>query len=770
MQDARENRDQQPPDDRGQLVPAGNNGAVARTDYYATRGYPDYPDEGGDELAATLQQYIRLVLKRKWLILGVALMCLTLGGVATFMQTPMYTAKVRIQIDKEAQKVVEGGGTSPVEAGGREFLRTQYELLKSRAIAERIVSALQLENDKSFNEARNVSAIGAIRQLFASKADQDAASASDLQNNAVGVVAYNMGIRPVPGSRLVDLTYADPNPARAQRIANAHAAAYVASNLDKRFQANSYAKTFLEDQVKQLKIRLADSEKTLIEFAEREQIIQVTEKSSIAENNLAAANAALGQLISDRVKAEQLSLQIEGSDAINVPQLLSNRVIDGLRVNRNELTREYEEKLETFKPSYPAMVQIKNKMNEINRQLASEVKTIKSSLKASYDSALAQETEMKQRIVELRALVLDLQKRGIQYNSLKGEVETNRGLYNSLLQRYKEVDVASAVGTNNVFIVDKATKPSFPSSPRIVRALLLSLMLGLGAGLGLAYLFEILDDKVRAPEDVEQMFGLSTLGIIPALETKERFLEDFADPRSAVSEAYRSLATALQFSTESGLPNSIAITSAGPGEGKSTTSIAIARHFATMGMKVLLVDADLRKPSLHQKLDRDNSTGLSNYLTGSVSPPEVIQATDHANLAFMASGPLPPNAADLLGGTRMFSLISVGLEVFDLVVLDGPPLLGLADAQLVSSAASATVFVVGAGEQRKGAIKNALMRLRQSKTNLVGAVLTKFDAKTAGYGYGYGYGYGAEAYTYGRSSAPLEPSVQEPRLASPSVS
>ena len=252
------------------------------------------------------------------------------------------------------------------------------------------------------------------------------------------------------------------------------------------------------------------------------------------------------------------------------------------------------------------------------------------------------------------------------------------------------------------------------------------------------------------------------LGLIPKSRSPEHFASELGDPQSAASEAYRSLATALQFSTDSGLPRSIALTSSGPAEGKSSTSIALARHFANVGLKVLLVDADLRKPTLHTRFQRDNAAGLSNYLTGSVAPPEVIQETDNPNLALMTSGPLPPNAADLLAGTRMHSLITVGLEVFDLIIVDAPPLLGLADAQLLTTAASASVFVVEAGGPRKGMIRSALKRLELARVTPLGVVLTKFDSKASGYGYGYGYGY--DTYAYGAELTRAPEAHGEPEL------
>ena len=337
---------------------------------------------------------------------------------------------------------------------------------------------------------------------------------------------------------------------------------------------------------------------------------------------------------------------------------------------------------------------------------------------------------------------------------MKREVDTNRDLYASLLQRYKEVDVASGVGANNVFVVDRAELPGSPSSPQLFSALRLAFFLGLGAALAAAYFLERMDDKVRSPEQVESVSGLSLLGVIPKVGSVEA---ELSDPRSGLAEAYRSLATALQFTTENGLPRTLVITSSGPSEGKSLTSMAIAKHFATIGRRVLLLDGDLRNPSLHLKLNRDNSVGLSNYLTGACAPPQVMQTTDLPNLAFIASGPLPPNAADLLGSARVHSLLSIGLEVFDLIVIDGPPVMGLADAQLLSSAAAATVFIVGAGQIRTGLVRGALRRLQLSRGSIVGAVLTKYDAKAAGYGYGYGYGHGY-GYGYGYGGAQAAPS------------
>jgi capsular exopolysaccharide synthesis family protein len=701
------------------------------------------PDETG--IRTKIFGYWRIINKRKWLIASVIGACVAIGALTTLMKTPLYTSSARLQIDRNAPKVLKGDDVSSEEDYASEFMKTQYELLLGGAIGERVASALKLGEDADFFKPREFSVMGAIRGLLAAKGPSDGRATANREVAAVGIILANRAVRPVPGSRLVDVIYSDPDPARAQTIAEAIADAFINLNIDKRFQANSYAKVFLEDQAKQLKLRLEQSEKALLEFGQKEQIVAVTEKSSIAENNLASANATLGNLASERIKNEELWKQAESAKAVNLPQFLSNAVIDGLRAKRKELETEYQEKLETFKPSYPAMVQISNKIAEIDRQMASEINAIKSALKAGYESSINQENEMKKRIESLRGEVLDLQKRSIEYNILKREVDTNRTLYDGLLQRYKEVDIAGGVGANNIFVVEKAGLPGAPSSPQMSRALLNWLAIGVGGGVGLALLLDRLDDTVRTADELERTSGFTTLGIIPKTNSEDLAAE-LADPRSHISEACRSLCTSLQFATDTGLPKTIAITSSGPGDGKSTTAIMVGGHFATMGLKVLLVDGDLRKPSLHLKLGLNNGAGLTNYLTGAASPPEVLQNTHTPNLFFLASGPLPLNAADLLGSAKMHSLLSVGNEVFDLIIIDGPPVMGIADAPLLSSAVAGTIFVAASGQARTGHIRKALQRLQFARGWVIGTVLTKFDVKlesgySSGYYHGYGYGY-----------------------------
>ena len=469
------NAEQNSPDDNRLPIDGSGSGghlvSAPRRGDGQLAGFAPRQKELQDAAGVDLREYWRIVKKRKWLIGSIISAFVMIGWLQTLMSIPQYTSAVRIQIDRSVSKIIENGSVTPSDSSDGDFLRTQYELLQSRSLAERVVSMARLGNDTAFLKPKQFSLLGMFRggDKSAAQADKSIGSA-DRAAAAVGVVLSHRSVRPVSGSRLVDIAYTDASPTEAQRIAQVYAEAFIASTLDKRFQANSYAKTFLDDQVAQMKLRLEQSEKTLLEFAQKEQIVATTDKASIAESNLAAANTALGNIIAERIKNEQLWKQVQSATAINLPQLLTNNVIDGLRARRNLLVTEFEEKSETFQPNYPSQVQITNKIKEVDHQLAAEVKTIQSSMKALYESSLSQEREMSKRIETLRADALDLQRRSIEYNIIKREVDSNRNLYEGLLQRMKEVDVAGGSGANNVFIIDKAELPGGPSSPVMSRA------------------------------------------------------------------------------------------------------------------------------------------------------------------------------------------------------------------------------------------------------------------------------------------------------------
>ena len=393
------------------------------------------------------------------------------------------------------------------------------------------------------------------------------------------------------------------------------------------------------------------------------------------------------------------------------------------------------------------MQQIESQIKELQAKIDQETKAALSALKANYEAALTQENQLNAKLKESKQTVLGGQDSSFQYNLLKREVDTNRQLYDSLLQRYKEIGVAGGVGINNITVVNKAKVPKLPFKPNLMRNLMIAIFLGLAAGIALAFLLEHLDDTIKAPEDMEKLLGLPVLGVIPAIkgaDDTELALTENADPRSPFAEAYRSLRTSLQFSTPEGMPKVLLVTSTSVGEGKSTTALSLATHITQTGKTVLLIDCDLRKASLHKKLGISNDFGLTNYLAGDAQPVNITRGcTMIPHLFLIPSGPLPPNPAELLGSAKMVALLNLAAEKFDQVIIDGPPVLGLADAPLLGSLVEATILVAEAGATSRQYAQGAVKRLRSTRTRLVGCVLTKVDTRNRAYGYhGYYYQYG----------------------------
>lgn len=710
--------------------------------------------DDGDKDEIDLLSYWRILVKRRWTVLGALGIVMVTVLIGTLLMTPIYRASTSLQIDREIIKVVEVEGVTPVEgAAGSDFFQTQYELLKSRALAERVASQLGLAEGDQLERLNPPSPWAAIKGLFTGDSDQPLteAEASARQAAATGFIMRGLSIEPVRNSRLVRVHFDSPDPEFSQRAANAVAEEFISSNLERRFDSSSYAKTYLEDRLEELKLKLEDSERQLVAFAQKEQIVSSGEGANLSEQNLGSLNAALGEARRDRIRAEARWRQAQASKGmVLLGEIGENSIISSLQERRANLTAEYQDKLRIFKPDYPAMQQLKSQIEEVERQVVAEVGAIKSAIQAEFLAAQEQERLLAEQMSGLKTEVLDLQNRSIQYNIFKREVDTNRQLYDGLLQRYKEIGVAGGVTNNNIAVVDRAQR-GYKFKPSLSRNMAMGLVAGLMLGVLLALVFEYLDDTLKSPEDVEKQLGMSVLGVIPLLKAPMTPTRALEDPRSAFAEAYRSVRTALQFSTDSGVPRCLLVTSATPSEGKSTTALTLAKNFAQLGKRVLIIDGDLRNPSLHRTLGKSNETGLSNYLAGASKATEVIQATDTPGLMYMPTGPLPPNPAELLMGPKMLSLVSIASEKFDQVIIDGPPVMGLADAPILANLAHGTLLVVEAGETRIGVAKNALKRLYAARAHVIGALLTKFSAKHAGYGYGYGgynyYSYGAQADT-----------------------
>lgn len=698
-----------------------------------------------------VRRYLLIAFRQKYILGGAILACLLIGLIATFLMTPKFTAISTIEIARESNKITDIQGVErEANAADQEFYQTQYGLLRSRSLAERVATQLRLVDDPSFFERFNTSEQGNAFTRINNR--YTAAGRADRRKIAGEILLDNLDVAPIRLSRLVEIRFTSPDAAFSAKVANAWSANFVEATLERRYQATSYARDFLESRLGQLRKRLEDSERQLVGYAAAQQIINLPTageaggppaERSIVADNLAALNASLAQATADRIQAQARYEQAGGAGSTT--EALRNDAINNLRQRRAELQAEYQRLMVQFEPEYPAARSLKSQIEQLDRSIGREEQRVVSSINADYREALEREQSLEARVNGLKSEFLDARGRSIQYNIFQREVDTNRELYNGLLQRYKEIGVAGGVGVNNIAVVDPAELPRRPSSPRLLINLGASILAGLLIGVALALALEQMDEAIADPTEVERQLGLPLLGSIPKLRDGKP-IDALSDRKSELVDAYLAVQTNLQFTTAHGIPRSLAITSTRPAEGKSTTALSLAVMLARSHQKVVLIDGDMRSPSIHHLIGIDHDMGLSNYLSGADEIEPLLNLDENLGLTVITSGPIPPNAAELLTGNRLAALIERLHEKFDHIVIDSPPVMGLADAPLIASRVEGLIYTVESHGIRTSLVRTALARLRAANVHIIGSVLTKFEARKAHVGYGYEYG-----YSYGRS-------------------
>jgi len=706
-------------------------------DHYAESRYDDTQDRGG--LPVIEQFYVALVNYRKWVI-GIIVACLLLGLLTTFLSTPQYTSTARIEIlpDAPVATTVEGE-----REGGKinelAFYNTQYSLLESRSLAERVVRAGNLTGDKAF--------IAAFK-LDASDGSMTSGERRDLTNRAAEILLDQLRVTPVRTSSLVDVSFSTASPQLSAKLADLWVTQFVQASVDRRFAATTDARKYLETRLEGLRQNLEASERALIGYTMEKGIVTIssetdasgkTKTQTLVASDVEAVSKGLAEARQMRIAAEaELSNTQTGPAQVSAPALAA------LRQKRAETAAELARLLTVFAEDYPTVASMRAEVANLDRSIATETARSTQGNREAYGAAVKRERELQSELDRLTQLYNFQQRESIQMAILQRDVDSNRELYDGLLQRYKEIG-ASGVGANNISVVDRAKIATKPSSPNIFLNLALALLLGVSLAAALLLVLEKLDSSVRDPQDVVGRFGLPLLGAIPEVVDRD-VAEAVLDKKSTVYEAYFSLMTNLTFLTEHGAPRSIMITSSRPKEGKSNSALSIATVFAAAGKNVVLVDADVRNPSLNRYLHMPNTRGLSHYLSGDEDLPSMITRLPEFGFSIISAGIMPPNAAELLGSERFAVLIDTLLTQFDHVIVDSPPLLGLADAPLIARRVEGVLFTIEANSTKNRAISTALTRLRMSGAKLFGAIVTKVGAKNQIYGYGYGYGYG---YSYG---------------------
>jgi polysaccharide biosynthesis transport protein len=689
-------------------------------------------EQGGLTRAFNPTEIFRILNKWKLLILAVSIVGPLIALGLSLATTPMFETAAQIQINQEDPVVIPGANSAkPLVVNGQEFLATQIGLLSSRALAQRVVDAKRLANSPDYAAQGR--------------------SAAERRDEATERLRGQTSIEVVRGSRLVGINIRSPDPVMAAAVADSYAEQFIASNLDRDFEATSYARKFLEDRINSTRIKLEDSERELVNYAARQGIVELggaggdqgARAVSLEASSLIELNSELAKARSDRITAEQRYRRSAGGSATT--ESVNNPVLQDLTGKRAAAQAEYQEKLAIFLPGLPAMIALKERINALEREIASARGNVGTAARLDYSSAVARERELQSRVDGMKGKVLDLRSRSIQYTILQREVDTNRALYDALLQKYKEVGVSSGVGSTKVAIVDRARVPRTPVSPRVAINVMLGLLAGLLLGLGGAFLLELIDDTIKMPDDVRSKLRMTLLGIMPTAEDAVEFKDEIADPKSDLIEAAHSLRTALQFATGHGMPRSMLVTSSRPGEGKSSVTLALATSLARLGKRVLIIDADMRKPTFYVgTASRKDTPGLSNVLSGDVVLSAVTHRSVVEHLSIVSAGPTVPNPAALLSEGGFVKILETASANFDHVIVDGPPVMGLADAPLMGSATEGAVIVVEASSAHRSAILASVARLVSANTRVLGVVLNKFESRRNGYGdtYSYSYNYG----------------------------
>ena len=699
------------------------------------------------------------VVQYRWLIGTLLVMGAVVGVMVTLMQTPKFKASASLEVQAPSAKVFQDLQAVSQVDDMRAYVTAQEEL-KTRSLAERVVHALDLSQNPTFLfPAPGFSISNLFDRAFGIKLTKslDDFDPEMRDRMAVNRVLGGLSVDLVRNTSLLSISFIDEDPKLARDVANQVAQSFIDQKVDQNVTTSGLARQFIQEQVAQIKQKLQDSERALVDYAKEQDLTTTGEHDSLVTSNINAINTALSTAIQERLDNERIVGQIDAGNGPQLPQVLQNEAIQNLKQQIAGLEGDYQQKLGQFKPDYPEMVKLKAQIVEMQRQVKALTQSILNSLKIKYQDAASKETDLRSKLSELQKQQVEYQDKNIKPTILKREVDSHRKQYDSLIDKPNFVGVSSELKDPTAQIVDRAVLPQHRYSPRLSVDLAIALALSLGLAGAIIYIVELLNNSFAHPEQIESELKLPVLGIVPATDPQE-LQNAISDQKSALSEAYRSLRTSLQFVGTEGAPKTLLVTSSEPSEGKSTTAMKVAQDFAVLGARVLLIDADMRKPSLHRLLGIDNALGLSNLLTNTARQadlPKILRQTKLPNVTVMTAGTLPPNPADLLMSQKMGLILNALSQKYDMIVFDSPPIIGLSDAPILARLVEATLMVVSAHQVTRKSAQAAMKRLRLAGANVVGAALVKFELDRFEYKYAYRY-MNYNYYTYGEGTKALE--------------
>jgi len=738
------------------LVRAKDNGGLAKRQEFPLRAF-------SEERKPHIRDYWRVVVKRRWTVLTCFLVTVVTVATATFVQQPTYRSTATIKIERAEPKVLRFEGVAhPAESHADDFYQTQYKLLTSYSLAERVVRSLNLDSSPvassqkkqgPFSSAKAwlLSLISSILHPPSTSQPPDDPQAAE--SPSVKAFMSRLEIEPIKSSRLVQISFLSSSPGLSAQVSNAVAEGFIEHSIEQKLGSTKYAGIFLEKQIHEVRAKLESSDELLHKFTKQKQYMVLDEKQEQTTKQLSLLTDALMKARSDRLAKEALHRQTQGQgqDFQSIPSVLESHLVAALKQEYYKLQAEYGKLSETFLTDYPRMVALKKNIEEVKAKLDGEVGRVVKGLQSGYEAALKSERLLEASVEKQKQVTLKTNEDSIQYNILKREVDINRELYAGLLQRMKEITVSAGLDSTNIQVIDRAKIPRAPYRPRKQFNVLLGVVLGLSMGVGLAFFSEYLDNTLNTVEEVEDAFGLPILGVVPALAYADRRkrlkgatnaeghrsfqLIMYQDQTSLLSEAIRNIRTSLLFSLPENPPKLLLVTSPQPGEGKTGVSINTAIALSQLGGDVLLVDADMRNPDCHRILGQDRTPGLSNFLVGDAELTQVVSSTSIPKLHLLPAGQFPLNPAELLGSERMRTALDLLCQQFKHVIIDSPPVLGFTDSVILSTIADAVVLIVRGGKTTREAALRTIRTLDGVNAKILGVVINSFDIQGNGYSY-----------------------------------
>jgi succinoglycan biosynthesis transport protein ExoP len=730
---------------------------------------------------STLREYMRVLIKRKWMVISVIVGIFMAVAIASLRQTPIYVAVGRIAINKADSNLITFKDSGPVvDYYDQSDLDTEVRILQSDLMALQVIRTLNLDKRPEFG--------GRADQKQANLVADPLQTDSNRTSGLLGAFRGNLRVTLIPNTRIIEIHYNSTDPQLAASVVNTLAATYVEQNFKTKFESTMQASDWLSKQLVDLQMKVETSQEKLVRYQKEHEILGTDEKTNIITEKLDVLNREMTMAESDRMQKEAVYRQTQSGDPEVVAAAIIadttgsaastvSNLLDKLRDQQASIKIQIADLSTQFGPSYPKIAQLNNQLKEIDRQLQAETEKAVDHLKGLYLAALQRENMLAGSFEKQKQEANKLNESAIEYSILKRDLDSNRTLYEGLLEKLKEAGVTAGLRSNNFRIIDAARVPTSPSEPNIPRNLSFALVLGVISGVGLAFLLENMDNTVRTPEQAQAVSALPSLGMIPlgsksgnhgpagkrlTLTASKEVVETvtLVRPQSQMAESYRALRTSLLLSNLGAPPKVIMVTSARPQEGKTTTSINTAIVLAQKGVRVLLIDADLRRPSVHKTLGMGPRSGLSNVLTGSATVQQTITTSPIlANLFIMPAGTPPPNPAELLASANMKDLVAELRQQFDHIVIDTPPTLSVTDAVVLSPRADATILVIRSGQTTKQALRRARDILMQVNAHVAGVLLNAVDLTSPDYYYYYEY---QGKYSHYYQEEPV-PSTDEPK-------